>query len=413
VRLTLRVGASGTKSLPLILGARPASCAEINSSKPETASGYNYIYPVSVSKPLRVWCDMTLGGGLEYYVCTNCVSVNRVTDKNGCQDVGLEMMIGRSYEHWRSVERFILHQLNGSSLTDYFKVIPGVYKPCSGRHDCPNRIMNSTNCASGTSSCPWRSYDGGPWWIRDTPEIGTDGRYKSSPQPDGDYSSNCFLGSNGWHNNELILNDLYCTYYSGRQYICSTSSKPKSTITSGDAYIHGVTSLSNGDTAACGKFTSSVLIGNETLTSRGAEDAMVVKLDAAGNAAWAVAAGTSGNGWFADIATNQSDDAVVAVGAFTGSFAFGSSISVPSNCGCSRSSNCVNSSNYASCGGAGFVCGAQVRHASLGLGYVVRNGYGAVSPILQVCFDTKTNGHLNTYGCTQTACDAPRWGCTS
>jgi hypothetical protein len=78
------------------------------------------------------------------------------------------------------------------------------------------------------------------------------------------------------------------------------------------------------------------------------------------------------------------------------------------SCECTGSSNCVDSSSYSTCGGAGLVCGARVEHDSYGLGYVARNGDNASDPNVLVCFDSKTNGHLNSYGCNQATCDSPR-----
>ena len=100
------------------------------------------------------------------------------------------------------------------------------------------------------------------------------------------------------------------------------------------------------------------------------------------------------------------------VGVVCSSSPWSASTSAPSSsaagCECAGSSNCVDSSSYSTCGGTGLVCGARVEHDSYGLGYVARNGDNPSDPNVLVCFDSKTNGHLNSYGCNQATCDSPR-----
>ncbi len=87
----------------------PVSCVEILARKPTSVSGWYDITPAS--KPasvLRVWCDMsTGGGGYTFYACASCVSVSTTTEANGCDAVGLRMVIPRTQAMWGSMKAFV------------------------------------------------------------------------------------------------------------------------------------------------------------------------------------------------------------------------------------------------------------------------------------------------------------------
>lgn len=103
-----------------------------------------------------------------FYPCTDCTSVSMTNVSNSCTDVGLEMIIPRSYNHWVSMVNLLTDSLIDPAI--FFQVIPGISKPIVGKTPCLGGtngigIMNSGYCSSVTDS--WRAIDNGTWWIRD------------------------------------------------------------------------------------------------------------------------------------------------------------------------------------------------------------------------------------------------------
>jgi hypothetical protein len=145
------------------------SCLEIRARAPTAASGwFNITSSLTTASPsslLRVWCDLaTDGGGYTFYPCTNCAAVSTTTAANGCDAVGLHMVIPRTQAMWGSMKAFVVGPL-GSTLATYFQTVPGISKPGDGRLDCAGGkgVMHSAACAGIANG--WRATDGGNWWL--------------------------------------------------------------------------------------------------------------------------------------------------------------------------------------------------------------------------------------------------------
>ena len=177
----------------------PQSCVEILLADPDAATGTYTINPQGRGN-LQVWCDMTTdGGGYDYYPVASGRQTYRSRDANSCKDVGLDLVVPRSKEHWRAM-------LNKYG-TSYFGIVPGMTKPYDGG--------NYTGYAMNSRTVPdWKSVDGGSWWVRDTPYS----------EPNGDYHADCWLSLYHHDVNELRFNDGSCSYSTTR-YICSTNAK--------------------------------------------------------------------------------------------------------------------------------------------------------------------------------------------
>ena len=136
------------------------SCRDIINRIPSSLSGW-YFINTSLSANLRVYCDMTTDRGAAYTTlpCNGCTSVNQVDTvmPNGCTALGLKMVIPRTQAHWSSLLNFVTSIL-GASLSNFFKIVPGVYMSTNGIGVSGNvttgfgsrtcSIMNYANCSS-------------------------------------------------------------------------------------------------------------------------------------------------------------------------------------------------------------------------------------------------------------------------
>ena len=177
------------------------SCLEILNQGHSTGNGTYWINP-SGSAALQAVCDMTTeGGGYTYYAVDSGITTSRVTDNNSCKQLGMDIVYPRSRDHWSSIR--------SRYDTSYFAAIPGVYKSSDGG--------NYTSCAMNSSGCSgWRVADGGRWWLRSS----------TYSEPNGDYTSNCWLDTRDVDNiDDITFNDGYCGTSTSR-YICSTNDKP-------------------------------------------------------------------------------------------------------------------------------------------------------------------------------------------
>ncbi len=117
------------------------------------------------------------------------------------------MVYPRSAAHWTSM--LAVYD------TSYFAAVPGVHKPTSGGSGLYNTCIMRDPIAYKTGCKDWKVPDNGRWWLRDT--IYT--------EPNGDYTSNAFLGFHGFDGNNTVYNDGSSTYYTSK-YICSLNDKP-------------------------------------------------------------------------------------------------------------------------------------------------------------------------------------------
>ena len=181
------------------ISAQRRTCATIKQGDPNAVSG-NYTITTSTGAQVTAFCDMTTdGGGYTMVPVDSGINTFRSTDNDSCKAMGLNMVVPRTKEHWRSMlNRF------GQS---YFNTIPGISKPGGGG--------NYTSFAMRSGSVPdWRALDGGSWFMRDTPYS----------EPNGDYDGNCWLLQYDWNVDNIRFNDGGCSYSTSR-YICSTNDK--------------------------------------------------------------------------------------------------------------------------------------------------------------------------------------------
>ena len=86
---------------------------------------------------------------------------------------------------------------------------------------------------------------------------------------------------------------------------------------------YGVSALADGSAVLTGRFQSRAVFGSTTLTSSAGLDMFVAKVDASGSFVWATSAGGSTSAWGNAVSTHADGSAVV-TGLFDGTIAFGS-----------------------------------------------------------------------------------------
>lgn len=207
----------------------PRSCLEMLLDQPSLPSGNYSIYPwrdamqegaprspwapdtirpIPAEVSVPVYCDMeTDGGGYTIYAVDYGIETSNHTSRNSCHDVGMDIVVPRSKEHWIS-----LLNVTGQQ---FFELVPGIYKPSSGG-DYSTYAMNSANVPN------WVAVDQGSWWLSDMP-IG---------EPTGDYIQECWLGMSDWNItttglrfNDFVYNETSFCEYSAVSYVCSTNDK--------------------------------------------------------------------------------------------------------------------------------------------------------------------------------------------
>jgi len=188
--------------------ALPTSCSAVKAANPLASSGFYTIDTgANVGYGYDIYCDFSGSEMHSYYACEDCTSVNSRYVQDGCAKRGMQMVIPRSQDHWTKIQSFVTDNTDGT-MSDYFRIIPGVYKQGSGGSSCgaDGSNMNSDDCSD------WRALDGGAWFIRDTPY----------GEPNGNYQGSCYLGVNDISDvTNIAFDDWDCNFYSGTQYICS------------------------------------------------------------------------------------------------------------------------------------------------------------------------------------------------
>ena len=112
----------------------------------------------------------------------------------------MNIWVPRTRNHWRSV-----YDNFGSGR---------MWPWCVTRHgggcgSCTSHAMNSDTHAKHH----WQACGGGKWYLRHA-------RYS---EPNGDYSSRCWLGPRGIHREYADFNDHHCNHCA-TSYLCSTNS---------------------------------------------------------------------------------------------------------------------------------------------------------------------------------------------
>ena len=179
----------------------------------------------------------------------------------------------------------------------------GGSKLCGGK--CVDTTTDSQNCGACGKQCPG------------TCKAGTccgDGKLDAGEDCDGQALNNktCqLLGMKG-----TLACSAKCSF--------DTSSCTWATWAGGtdDDAVYGIAADAKGNLYVSGYFQGTGWFGSTTLSSKGAKDAFVAKLDAKGKFLWAVGAGGTGNDHALDVATDSQGNSYV-VGEFEQSASFG------------------------------------------------------------------------------------------
>jgi len=184
-------------------------------SNPWLPNGYYWIKSPSMPNPLQMYVDIKYGG-FDYYRISGGTSVLDINTTHSGTSLGLELMIPRSQDHWRSIYNYIYNVLK-SDYTTILKYVP-IYKTSSGGNYTSYAMFHTKygNNGSYNGAPDWRTKDEGLWHLRNIPY----------GEPNGDYTLNQFLGI--WSEPETsygapTFNDITSGYYTGTEYIVSTN----------------------------------------------------------------------------------------------------------------------------------------------------------------------------------------------
>lgn len=201
----------------------------IFSANPWMANGTYWIKSSAMPNALQMYVDVK-AGGYDFYQITGGTSVNAPSSTHSGTALGLELVIPRSQNHWRSIYNYVYNTL-GSNYNTWLNVVP-IYRSTTTISPAGNygvsganlamfdpRYGNSGSTAGSFNGVPdWQSKDGGLWYVNDIPHI----------QTDGDYTLNTYLG---FHQLGGIITPYYTPYindgtggyYTGTSYLVSTN----------------------------------------------------------------------------------------------------------------------------------------------------------------------------------------------
>lgn len=178
----------------------------------------------------EMYVDMTEdGGGYDFYFITAGPAVSTVTANNGGTDLGLDLVMPRSKNHWKAMSNAVLAGIaRGSSIVgsgtyaNFFQTVYGVYRTTNagnGGGDYTSKVMRHSSYGGTTNAADWRVKDGGRWWLRDN----------TYGEPNSDYGLNGLLGGavlpNPYNLTNIEFNDLTSNYSTGPFYLVSTNTK--------------------------------------------------------------------------------------------------------------------------------------------------------------------------------------------
>lgn len=209
------------------------SGVQLRADFPALASGWYYIKSANMPNALEMYVDMTEdGGGYDFYLIKDGVSVSTVTENNAGTALGLDLVMPRSKGHWKAMSNAVIagiargaSKVGSGTYASFFQTTYGVYRNTNagnGGNSYTNKIMRHSDYGGTTNAADWRVKDGGKWWLRD----GT------HTEPNGDYSSNGLLGlqaggytfPNPYDYSNIGFNDGGA-YSTGQYYLVSTNTK--------------------------------------------------------------------------------------------------------------------------------------------------------------------------------------------
>lgn len=158
---------------------------------------------------VSIYCDMEpdFGIGYSYYKVVGGKNTWRASDSNTCKDLGMQIFVPRTKEHWKSAMKY-------TGGDNGFFYIMGVIRDSNGCGTCTNVAMNSKAMAAAGGD--WHAIDNGDFWVRDT-------KYG---EPNGDYHAGCWLGYYGFDLEAGTgYNDGNCGYYTSK-YLCMSVDDP-------------------------------------------------------------------------------------------------------------------------------------------------------------------------------------------
>jgi hypothetical protein len=209
------------------------SGVQLRADFPALASGWYYIKSANMPNALEMYVDMTEdGGGYDFYLIKDGVSVSTVTENNAGTALGLDLVMPRSKGHWKAMSNAVLagiargaSKVGSGTYASFFQTTYGVYRNTNagnGGSNYTSKILRHSSYGGTTNAADWRVKDGGKWWLRD----GT------HSEPNGDYNDNGLLGlqaggynfPNPYDNTNIGFNDGGA-YSTGIYYLVSTNTK--------------------------------------------------------------------------------------------------------------------------------------------------------------------------------------------
>jgi hypothetical protein len=206
------------------------SGVQLRADFPALASGWYWIKSASMPNALEMYVDMTEdGGGYDFYFITAGPAVSTVTASNGGTDLGLDLVMPRSKNHWKAMSNAVLagiargaSKVGSGTYASFFQTAYGIYRTTNagnGGGDYTTKVMRHSSYGGTNNAADWKVKDGGRWWLRDD----------TYGEPNGDYGSGGLLGGGGLPNpyslTNIDFNDLTSNYSTGLYYLVSTNTK--------------------------------------------------------------------------------------------------------------------------------------------------------------------------------------------
>jgi hypothetical protein len=204
------------------------SGVQLRADYPSLSSGWYWIKSAIMPNAIEMYVDMVEdGGGYDFHFITAGPSVTTVTETNGGNALGLDLVMPRSKNHWKAMSNAVLAgiargstKVGSGTYASFFLTAYGVYRNTTTSGGNYTSYIMRHSSFGGTNNAPdWRVKDGGRWWLRDN----------AYGEPNGDYGLNGLLGGGGLPNpyslTDINFNDLTSNYSTGNYYLVSTNTK--------------------------------------------------------------------------------------------------------------------------------------------------------------------------------------------